>query len=248
MIAAYAFVGFGAASLALGSWMMMHPDRGHTKASYEWRILGDEWKVIPAYGGATTLHFSREHKDADAQPDSMGIKVDYWHEGLELTARPYWAKRIWPRVWYRLDLDWKYVRDVSSFWTAPDGNTWATTISDDITADVTFKSDTNSAGPFPIDHMVDHNGGWIRDKKTIRAVMRFLNESSGPVRFHVVIKAGYHGVVGEREVILPGTNFKYLLEKFPEQAKREAFQALSKAEGNAVSGGPQAPSEQSKGS
>lgn len=147
------------------------------------------WAVTDANGNGRRLKFQRYIP--------IPGDLSYWGESVDIMVRPYWAWHIWPRTFYRLEVE--FIGEDALVVDSDNGN-WSTRPGARV--HVTFRSGDASYGPINMEKAVTNNSGVSYDYGAIRKLLEFLERNPGPLKVHVDLSLNGKPV-GTREFDAP---------------------------------------------
>jgi hypothetical protein len=186
----------GVAFVCLSMWAYAHP--GHP---FSWGPRGEmevywypkddtlgakfspaNWNVRWARSGAKELIFARS---IPYQHEKYGEQNHV--ESVSITARPYWAKHIWPRVFYRLEVGYINTDKIGhpDAGSKEEGKNPYLSYYHGVDAKIFFEIDGRTLGPIHAEQMVDSYHAVSYDRWAIRPLLEAMRATSQPINVRV---------------------------------------------------------------
>lgn len=184
----------GVAFVLLGMWAYAHPGNYRYAPrevywypnydSWDAKLVREDWHVRASHSGARELQYltEREVPDEDGGPDYVV------REGVSITVRPYWAKHIVPRFFYRLQVQFPYSKKTWLVMEANGKRDPRRSMSHTMTATITFTCGDKTSEPIYAEQLIDPNEVVSYDRNRIKKLLRMLETCSGAIDVRVLIQ------------------------------------------------------------
>lgn len=114
----YALIAGGLFAVALGGWRVTHSEAPASTWSGEkvlhedcrYRVVAGQWTANDSWGSVGKIEFQ---DDTVENPEEEDYRKQVWiGSNIEIRARPYWAKQIFPRTWVWVNIEFPSPKQV----------------------------------------------------------------------------------------------------------------------------------------